>query len=506
MKVLFCQHNLDIVSENKHIHNPNISLPLGILHMAACLRERSWPGKIEIYDARLSGRVNKCPNGDIIFGDLDDEIAIRIKNSNPDVVAISNMFSWQISNAFRMAKIAKKVCPNAIVVIGGPHASSFPEETLAEPGIDYVVMGEGEERFYELLLALYKKEEVTIQGVLGKVEDKRLLKQNKKEPISFIKKLDDLPLPAYDMVDVGRYMMLQSNGFSPRPYEWGKRAFTIHTSRGCPHQCVFCSIQATMGYKFRYHSPEYVQKHIDLIVEKYGCDFIHFEDDNFTHDTERYDGIINSLLERKKKIRWDTPNGIRGDYWTLERVKKTKESGCQYLTVAIESAVQNVVDKVVKKRLDLKQVSNLMDYCREVDLRLNAFYVIGLPGETKDDILETLSYAIKSYKEHNVTPCVNLAKALPGTELYDNAIENHLYKGRLEYKANEITTGEFDPQWIEQQHKKFRRSIKIAQLIKNFISPNFYMVRVVYEKLRVMWALNFKINKMPKKDKKLGTI
>ena len=144
-----------------------------------------------------------------------------------------------------------------------------------------------------------------------------------------------------------------------------------------------------------------------MIVEKYGCDFIHFEDDNFTHDPERYDEIINTLLKRKKKIRWDTPNGIRGDTWTLERVKKTKESGCQYLTVAIESGVQNVIDKVVKKRLDLKQVSKLMHYCHQVDLRLNAFYVIGLPGETKEDILKTLDYALTSYKKYNVTPCIN---------------------------------------------------------------------------------------------------
>ena len=506
MKVLFCQHNLYIVSGNKHIHNPTISLPLGILSMAAVLREHLWPGEIEIYDARLSGHITEFPNGDIVFGDLDNVIEKRIIDSNPNIIAISNMFSWQISNAFRMAKIAKKACPNAIVVIGGPHASSFPEETLKETGIDYVVMGEGEERFYELLMAIYKKEEISIQGVLGKIEDKKLLKPNKKAPINFINKLDDLPFPAYDMVDVDRYMMLQSNGFSPRPYEWGKRAFTLLTSRGCPHQCVFCSIQATMGYKWRYHSPEYVQKHIDLIVEKYGCDFIHFEDDNFTHNPERYDEIIDSLIKRKKRIRWDTPNGIRGDTWTFERVKKTKESGCQYLTVAIESGVQNVLDKVVKKRLDLKQVSKLMDYCLTAKLRLNAFFIIGLPGETKDDILKTLDYAIKSYKEYNMTPCVFLAKALPGTELYENTINNHLYQDKIEFKPNEIITKEFEPQWIAQQYKIFQRKLKIIKIIKYLFSPNIYMIKVVYEKIRVMLALRINRNKLPKKYQKLETI
>ena len=108
MKVLLCLHNLYIASENKHIHNPTISLPLGVLSMAAFLRENSWPGKIEIYDARLSGNITKFSNGDIVFGDLDEVIGQRIIDSAPDIIAISNMFSWQISNAFRMAKIAKK--------------------------------------------------------------------------------------------------------------------------------------------------------------------------------------------------------------------------------------------------------------------------------------------------------------------------------------------------------------------------------------------------------------
>jgi len=214
MKILFCQHNLAIESKKKAVHRPTISLPLGILSMVSYLKMKKWPGKIEIYDPRLSGTIHKFQNGDIVFGDLDDVIEKNIKDSNPDVVAISNMFSWQIANAFQMAKTVKKVCPNSIVIIGGPHASSFPEETLNEDCIDYVVMGEGEERIYQILMSLEKNEEVSIQGVLGKIEDKQLLRNNKKAPIGFITTLDDLPFPAYDMVDVNRYLELQRKGFS----------------------------------------------------------------------------------------------------------------------------------------------------------------------------------------------------------------------------------------------------------------------------------------------------
>ena len=489
MKILFCQHNLTIEKKKKSYRNnirPTISLPLGILSMVAYLQAKEWPGEIEIYDPRLSASIKELPNGDILFGDSDDVIEKKFKDSNPDIIAISNMFSWQIANAFQMAKTAKKTCPKSIVVIGGPHASSFPEKTLNEDCIDYVVMGEGEERIYELLTVLGKNEEVSIQGILGKIEDEQLLKKNKKAPIGFISDLDELPLPAYDMVDVNRYMELQRKGFSPRPYEEGKRAFTMLTSRGCPHQCVFCSIQATMGYKWRYHSPEYVQKHIDLIVKEYGCDYIHFEDDNFTHDPERFDAIIESLSKRKDKVKWGTPNGVRGDTWTFERVKKTKESGCQFLVVAIESAVQEVIDKVVKKRLDLKKVNYLMKYCHELNLSLHAFYVIGLPGETKDDIMNTLTYALNSYKKYNVLPAVNLAKALPGTELYENVINNQLYRDKLEFKPNEITTEEFDPKWIDENFAWFRRELYKIRIKKSLTSPKEFInsIKIAVDKFR----------------------
>ena len=496
MKILFCNHNITIKKQTKTVHRPTIDLPLGILYMASYLRVKDWPGEIEIYDARLSGLVNKLPNGDMVFGDLDDVVEKHIKDSKPDIIAISNMFSWQVANAFEMAKTAKKACPKSIVIIGGPHASSFPEETLNEDCIDYVVMGEGEERIYNLLTTLERGEEVSIQGILGKIEDKELLRKNKKAPITYIADLDELPHPAYDMVDVDRYLELSKKGFSPRPFERGERAFTLLTSRGCPHKCVFCSIQATMGYKWRHHSPENIQEHIDLITREYGCDYLHFEDDNFTHDPERYDEIIEMLVKRKEKIKWGTPNGIRGDTWTFERVKKTKESGCQYLTVAIESAVQDVLDKVVKKKLDLKLVKKLMEYCHDVDLCLNAFYVIGLPGEKKDDIKDTLTYAINCYKKYNVLPVVNLAKVLPGTELYENVINNQLYLNKLEFKPNEITTEEFDPKWVADQYSKFRRELYRIRIIKSLTSKREFIksFQILIDKLNDKMAL-FLFNK-----------
>ena len=452
MNLLFCIANQIIDGLDRDVHHrPTVSLPLGPLLMAGYLQARNWLGHQDIYDARLSANTFEIPGRGRFFGDTPEEMARRLRASQADVIAISNMFSWQIDGALELAAIAKQVLPNAITVIGGPHASSFPDEMLAHPAIDYVVMGEGEERLYALLTALEAGERVQIQGVMSCPEDRKLLRNSRTKPIDFIEPLDTLPLPAYDMVDVERYFQLQANGFSSRPWEGGKRVVSLLTSRGCPHQCIFCSIQATMGYRWRHHSPDYIKAHIDYLLEYYNIDYIHFEDDNFTHNTERYDNILAMLLDYPKPIPWDTPNGVRGDSWSFERVAATQRSGCQYLVVAVESAVQRVVDEVVKKHLNLEQVDELMAYCHQLKLKLFAFYVIGLPGETAEEIRATVTYALDRYDDYNVYPSIGMAVALPGTELHDIVTKNNLYTGsKLHYKPNEIVTDKFNPAMLQE--------------------------------------------------------
>ncbi len=440
---------------------PQISIPLGILSIAARLRESDLPGTIEIYDARLSANVHELADGSVIFGDSNEEVSTRIHTSNPDVIGISNMFTEQFPRALALAALAKRVCPNVIVVMGGPHVSSFPLKVLAEPNIDFIVMGEGEYRMEKLMACLEASERPEIEGVMGSASDSEFLRPHKKVPISFIDDVDDLPLPAYDLIDVDRYFHLQSSGYSPRPREWGKRCVTLLTSRGCPHSCVFCSIHATMGYKWRYHSAPYVEKHIRFLMDKYQIDFIHFEDDNFTHSTDRYDEILDVLLSLRPNIRWDTPNGVRADTWTRDRVRRTRESGCQYLTIAIESAVQRVIDKVIGKHLDLSQVDTVMADCQAQGLRLNAFYVIGFPGESLEEIHRTVRFALDRYRRFGVYPSMNIAMALPGTELHDQVVEQNLITTDLTYGTNQITTGEFDPPTLRRVFRYYTR-MKIA--------------------------------------------
>jgi anaerobic magnesium-protoporphyrin IX monomethyl ester cyclase len=456
---------------------PTVSVPLGVLYMSAYLREKDWKGEIEVYDARLSAKLTRYPDGSTLFGDTWETVTRSICDFEPHVIGISNMFSWQIDAAIYLSQCCKKACPDAITILGGPHASSFPTDMVKQPTIDYVVMGEGEERLFQLLQALEKGESVSIQGVLGNEDDADLLRPNKKAPIGFINDLDSLPFPAYDLVDVDRYFYLQSRGYSRSIRETGNRAMTILTSRGCPHQCIFCSVQSTMGYRFRFHSPEYVKAHIDFLIQNYAIDYINFEDDNFTHDNVRYDDILDILVGQSPKIPWGTPNGVRADSWSSERIRKTKESGCQYLCIAIESSSQRVIDEVIKKKLDLNQAEFVMRECKKIGLPLMAYYVLGLPGETADEIRANVKFAIDKYESYDVYPSFSIANPIPGTELHDIVVENDLFFGVSANdppQPNSIKTDEFDPEFIQMMHDQALRKKTWVTFKRMMSSPNTF--------------------------------
>lgn len=228
-----------------------------------------------------------------------------------------------------------------------------------------------------------------------------------------------------------------------------------------------------MGYKYRPHSADFVRTHIEHLRDVYRIDFIHFEDDNFTHDLERYDEVLDILLSLSPRIKWDTPNGVRADSWNYERIRKTKESGCQYLVIAIESSVQRVIDQVVKKKLDLSKVEPVMQACKQVGLQLSAFYVLGLPGETAAEIRSNVDYAIDKYRKYDVYPTFSMANPLPGTELHDTVVANNLFHGVTVNdppRANSIKTDEFDPEWLGHIYDEALRRKMFVTLQKMFTS------------------------------------
>jgi len=157
----------------------------------------------------------------------------------------------------------------------------------------------------------------------------------------------------------------------------------------------------------------------------------HFEDDNISQDKKRFEEILDKIIESKLDIKWDTPNGIRADTLDFNILKKIKQSGCISLQLAIESGNQRILNEVIKKRSSLDYIVKIIEYCKELEIKLAAFFVIGFPGETISDIKETIALALRLYKTYTVLPILLFATPLYGTDLYKICMEEGLIDRNL---------------------------------------------------------------------------
>jgi radical SAM superfamily enzyme YgiQ (UPF0313 family) len=455
---------------------PSASPPLGLLYLAAILEKNNYA--VEIYDAQINADIPIfCDvDGNIHMGDKWEVVEEEISARRPDLVGITNPFSAQLDNAIRVAQIAKKINKNTVVIVGGNCPTVQPQDFFSRTeAVDMVCMGEGECTMLEIAGAF--KEQRDRKNILGTaVRQDNRVKINPPRP--YIPDLDILPLPAYHLVDLERYFFLNKNGFGGRPvwpYSGSERAMPMITSRGCPFNCIFCSIHLHMGRQWRPHSSEYTLRHLKLLGDKYNIKHIHFEDDSLTLDNERFRAIINGLLKRKINITWDTPNGIRADTLTKELLQESKESGCTYIILGAESGDQRVLSEIINKSLDLARVIKVAQWCKEIGLDAMAFFVIGFPGETLRDMKKTVDFALELMSKYDMTPTIFIATPLIGTRLYEVCQEKDYLKkdpssGDLAIvtggsgEGSLIETEDFGPVEITAMMRRFIRGYKIIFL------------------------------------------
>lgn len=226
-----------------------------------------------------------------------------------------------------------------------------------------------------------------------------------------------------------------------------------------------------MGKKYRVHSADYVMMHIEFLRKNYNIKHIHFEDDNFTMNKVRFNQILDGLISRKVSLTWDTPNGVRIDTLNSDLIKKMVKTGCIYIITGIESGSQEVNDHLVKKKLDLKLAEKNIKIAFEEGLDTHAFYVIGFPGESKEQIGQTLNFALRLYKEYNVFPRLGIANPIEGTEMFEKAKKAgwlvdsppegiHFNFGvERRFKRKSIKTPEFDIEYLNLCMADFLRKV-----------------------------------------------
>jgi len=404
MKILLIFPPMTIYGSDPTV--PGVNPPLGLGYIGACLQKNGYG--VRIIDALSQGvdNVIKQKEGTLI-GLTDEEIQNYIAEYNPDVVGISAMFTAYARNAHGIAAIAKKNNPQTLVIFGGAHASINPETVLQDKNVDLVVIGEGELTFLEIIKNFeLKKGFKDIDGLAFR-DGENIVKNKFRE---FIKDLSRIPFPARDLLPMDIYIEK-----SKSPYVMRTPLAQMVTSRGCPQNCIFCSIHSVWRNKWRGREVEDIISEIELLINKYGIREISFLDDSMATSKQRMHKICDEIIKRKLDIKWTPPNGIT--HWTLDRelLDKMKKSGCYRVTFGIESG-NTITRKFIRKPHSLEQATQMIKYANKIGMWTVCTFIIGFPYETKESIEQTIDYAIASDADYAL---FYLVLPFPGTELYE---------------------------------------------------------------------------------------
>jgi magnesium-protoporphyrin IX monomethyl ester (oxidative) cyclase len=457
--------------------------PLGLLSIAALIKDIC---EVKILDCLITNFTIKKTDDFALYGMPLEKIRNAIKDFNPNVVGISIPFSAQTSVSSKICKICKEIDSNILVVFGGPDVSVRYKLLLEETQCDFCVIGEGEKTFYEFIKKLNFG--ASLKDIKGLAYKTNGLIQYK--PRAFLENLDELPFPAYNLIDVQAYL---ANKYLYKDRSELKHSISVITSRGCPFNCIFCSIKLHMGKRYRYHSPDYIIRHLRFLIESYGITNFHFEDDNISLNKTRFEQILDKIIEFKMGISWDAPNGIRADTLDSNLLKKIKKSGGKHLMIAVESGNQHILNDVIKKHTSLNCIINVIRYCKFLKISVGAFYVIGFPGETVKNMEETINLALELFEKFDVFPCLLIATPLYGTELYEICAEKGFIKEDLTDKDFAMATKFYGNPLIATND--FSRE-DVKKLIHSYL-PKFERNMIAYSFRHPVHAFNKIKNKLP---------
>lgn len=374
--------------------------PLGILSIGTYLKKNSQH-QIAVLDAQVENL------------NYDDNFKKRTKEVNPDIVGITTM-TFTLIDVVKTIKVIKEVEKDLnkkiTIILGGPHPTIFPEETISLSYVDYVIVGEGEIPFLKLVEALSKNRLDELQHIQGLVyqENGKIFNNGMGE---FIEKLDELPFPDRTLLPVKKYNSILGGG---------RIVTTMLTSRGCPFQCAFCD-RPHLGKKFRARSAQNVVDEMEECLQL-GIEEILVYDDTFTVDPERVVDICQEIIKRNLKFVWDIR--ARVDTVNEEMLKLLKQAGCQRIHFGVEAGTEKIL-KILNKGITLSQAEKAFVLCKKLGIETLGYFMIGSPQETREDVYETMKFARKINPDY---VHITILTPYPGTRLYKSALEEQVIK------------------------------------------------------------------------------
>jgi anaerobic magnesium-protoporphyrin IX monomethyl ester cyclase len=350
-----------------HVH------PLGIMAIASAARGLGHPD-MHLLDMKVEGWT-------------PSQACEAIEKLAPDVIGLSAM-TYEAGCMHEVAREMKRRLPRAIVVCGGPHPSVAAEDVMRDAAVDFVVRGEGEDTFAELLSGLRegRNEWSECAGLSWSREDGAVVHNEDRPPPA---NLDEMPFPAWDLVDHAKYAKVPRGGVIYAHREFA----TMFSSRACPWRCTYC--HNSYGKTFRERSAEHVLAEIELLVTKHGVKELVFMDDIFNFRPARAKAIAQGIIDRGWKLALTFPNGFRGDILDEELVLLLKKAGMYRCMVAVESAVPRL-QKVMKKNLKIDKVARIVDFIAAQGIMVHGAFMLGFPTETEAEMEATIDWAARS--------------------------------------------------------------------------------------------------------------
>lgn len=423
--------------------------PLNLMYLGASLERASFSVKIIDDDLRRMGV---------------EGVARLVERINPFIVGITATTAT-IRTSLEYIKAIKDRLPNVLTVIGGPHPTFLPVDTLREcRDLDVVVMGEGEATIVDL--AENHEREGSLEGVAGiTYRDGDRIRTN--EPRALIEDLDEIPFPARHLVPF-------------RDYETSSQdAGGMITSRGCVYPCRYCSSSLIMGKKFRFRSPENVVDEVEELVEVYGLHDIAFLDDTFMLHRPRAREISEEIRRRNLDVSFVTSSRV--DMVQESLLRDLRNAGMSTIYYGVESGCQRVLD-MMKKGITVKQAEDAVRVTKKVGVDVITSFILGYPGEKPSEMDRTIDFSIKldpDYSQYSIlTP-------FPGTPIYaelksqgliEDDWENYtVIKPVIKYEKLGLSRELIQKKLVKAYLKFYSRP--------RYLLKHSYMIRVFFETL-----------------------
>lgn len=418
-------------------------IPIGLASIAAYVRNAGH--SVEVVDAWAESL--KDPG----------QLERRLKEVETPLIIGISIFTTNLAGAKNASLAAKKIFPDSLQIIGGPHVSAVPDEVLNDfTDADIAVYGEGEITMLEII-----EKVKTAGGFQGNIpgtihrKEKTIIKEKPQVPI---KDMNKLPRPARDLFNIELY--------SPHPpYGRKWRYMNEITSRGCPFKCAYCS-KSVFGNSYRSFTPERIVDDIRELVNVYGVKEIHFYDDDFTMKRSHSKELMQLLINADFKITWSCTT--RCDLVNPELLQLMKKAGCWMISYGVESGNDKLRD-TIQKNISREQIKQAFINTKKAGIKVTGYFMIGLPGETEETFRETLDL-INELDPHYAN--WSIMSVYPGSPFYKDILDGKYGKGKLITK-NDGGCSPFQDSYITGFEGKLSNE-RMEQLLKQ-ATRKFYL-------------------------------